>query len=106
MLFRGYSKESPHFIFQGKTMKKILGTIAIVWILGLGKTGWCKDDNAKFLHVRIPFIENQGQVQEGISFYAQTFFGKIVITKEGEILYHLSYIKQKKNLRNPNLTNG
>ncbi|OIP36383.1 hypothetical protein AUJ95_09415 [Candidatus Desantisbacteria bacterium CG2_30_40_21] len=73
-------------------MKKILGAIGVfvVLVLGLGVNGWCQEDMAKYLNARLPFIENQGQAGEGIAFYAQTFFGKVGITKEGEILYHLS----------------
>jgi hypothetical protein len=40
--------------------------------------------------IQIPFIENQGQIQnESVRFYAQTFWGTVFITGRGEIVYAL-----------------
>jgi hypothetical protein len=44
----------------------------------------------KLARVRVPFIFNEGQVDNQICFYARTFSGKVFITKKGEIIYTLS----------------
>jgi hypothetical protein len=56
---------------------------------------------AKFLNVSMPFIENQGQAGQGISFYSQTFFGKVGVTEKGEILYFLP-LKSEHRTQIPN----
>jgi hypothetical protein len=50
-------------------MKKILGIMAMIGVMGFGANGWCQEDMAKFLNARVPFIENQGQAGDGIRFY-------------------------------------
>jgi len=37
----------------------------------------------------VPFIENRGQVDERVGFYAQTFGGTVFVTRAGEIVYSL-----------------
>ena len=37
----------------------------------------------------MPFIANNGQVNEQVRFYAKTFGGTVFVTKEGEIVYSL-----------------
>jgi len=44
---------------------------------------------SKLPSLRIPFIENQGQADEGVGFYARTFGGMISVTKDGEIVYSM-----------------
>ena len=39
--------------------------------------------------LRMPFIANNGQVDERVSFYARTFGGTAFVTKDGEIVYAL-----------------
>ncbi|MEK7297131.1 MAG: hypothetical protein AAB069_04445, partial [Planctomycetota bacterium] len=39
--------------------------------------------------LRMPFIANNGQVNEQVRFYAKTFGGTVFVTKEGEIVYSL-----------------
>jgi len=39
--------------------------------------------------LRMPFIANNGQVDEQVKFYAKTFGGTMFVTKEGEIVYAL-----------------
>jgi len=39
--------------------------------------------------LQMPFIANNGQVDEQVQFYAKTFGGTVFVTKEGEIVYAL-----------------
>ncbi len=39
--------------------------------------------------IQIPFIANDGQTDERVSFYANTFGGTVFVTKDGEIVYAL-----------------
>ncbi len=39
--------------------------------------------------LQMPFIANNGQVDEQVTFYAKTFGGTVFVTKEGEIVYSL-----------------
>ncbi len=44
---------------------------------------------AKLSNVSIPFIQNTGQTNKQVSFYAKTFAGTVFITKDGQIVYSL-----------------
>src|SRR3990167_8232305 len=44
----------------------------------------------KTAKIHMPFIANNGQMDEQIKFYAKTFGGTVFVTKEGEIVYALS----------------
>jgi hypothetical protein len=46
----------------------------------------------KAFGMRLPFIANQGQINEDASFYARTFGGTVFITRKGEIVYSLPRI--------------
>jgi hypothetical protein len=52
-----------------------------------------KLDKAEFaqktMKLQMPFIANNGQVDEQVKFYAKTFGGTVFVTKEGEIVYAL-----------------
>ncbi|MCF6150579.1 MAG: hypothetical protein E3K37_18270 [Candidatus Kuenenia sp.] len=39
--------------------------------------------------LRIPFIANDGQTDERVKFYANTFGGTVFVTKDGEIVYSM-----------------
>ena len=39
--------------------------------------------------LQMPFIANNGQVDEQVAFYAKTFGGTVFVTKDGEIVYSL-----------------
>src|SRR3989338_1611024 len=43
----------------------------------------------KTAKLQMPFIANNGQVDEQVKFYAKTFGGTVFVTKEGEIVYAL-----------------
>lgn len=43
----------------------------------------------KVVTLQIPFITNQGQMDEQVKYYASTFGGTVFITKHGEIVYSL-----------------
>ena len=50
----------------------------------------------KVSKLEIPFIANQGQVNEKVAFYAKTFGGTVYVTEEGEIVYSLPKREKKK----------
>jgi hypothetical protein len=51
----------------------------------------------KMAAVRVPFIENQGQIaNDDVQFYAQTFAGTLFVTKENQLVYSLPQ-KNRKN---------
>ncbi|MDO8095141.1 MAG: hypothetical protein Q6360_16815, partial [Candidatus Brocadiales bacterium] len=43
----------------------------------------------KTAKLHMPFIANNGQMDEQVKFYAKTFGGTVFVTKEGEIVYAL-----------------
>lgn len=43
----------------------------------------------KLSGMQIPFIENKGQVDKDVAFYAPTFAGTVFVTKKGELVYSL-----------------
>lgn len=45
--------------------------------------------SAKMGTMQIPFIANQGQMDEQVAFYAKTFGGTVFVTRTGEIVYAL-----------------
>ncbi len=45
----------------------------------------------KAQNIRIPFIANAGQTDERVRFYANTFWGNVLVTKTGGIVYSLPH---------------
>ncbi|GIL19594.1 MAG: hypothetical protein DWB56_15645 [Candidatus Jettenia sp.] len=43
----------------------------------------------------VPFIANNGQIDDKIKFYANTFCGTVFVTQEGEIIYSLTEVKDR-----------
>jgi len=43
----------------------------------------------KIAKIEVPFIQNQGQINEQVLYYAKTFGGTVFVTKKGEIVYSL-----------------
>ncbi len=43
--------------------------------------------------LQMPFIANEGQTDEKVAFYANTFGGTVFVTKDGEIVYSLPHRK-------------
>lgn len=58
-----------------------------------------KDFIQKADQLHLPFISNAGQTHEKVKYHADTFVGKVFITKEGEIVYSLLPKNKKKELR-------
>ena len=50
----------------------------------------------KVQKLQIPFIANEGQTDEEVGFYANTFGGTVFVTKDGEIVY--SFMKNSSEL--------
>ena len=52
----------------------------------------------KAQNLRVPFIANEGQVDDQVRYYAKTFSGTVYVTREGEIMYALpKYEKEVKD---------
>ena len=50
--------------------------------------------------LRIPFIENKGQIKdEGVRYYAKTFGGTLFITKDGKLVYSLPKFEEKEKVK-------
>ncbi len=47
------------------------------------------DASARVVKARMPFISNEGQVDEHVKFYARTLGGAVFVTRDGKIFYHL-----------------
>ena len=45
---------------------------------------------AKAMNLQIPFIENQGQTDKKVKFYANTFASNVYVTEKGKIVYGLT----------------
>ena len=71
--------------------------VAILVLPALGASAKEKGSSAipkaealsKLSKLHIPFILNQGQVDERVKYYARTFGGTVFVTEAGEILYSL-----------------
>ncbi|MCF6157721.1 MAG: hypothetical protein E3K32_03920 [wastewater metagenome] len=62
---------------------------------GIGKPSKT-EISGKIQKLQMPFISNEGQVDERVKFYANTFGGKVFVTKDGEIVYSLPKIDNGK----------
>ncbi|TLD41041.1 MAG: Cell surface protein [Candidatus Jettenia ecosi] len=43
----------------------------------------------------VPFIANNGQIDDRVKFYANTFCGTVFVTREGEIIYSLTEVRDR-----------
>ena len=76
-----------------------LGFVAVLFVMVAangslsGATTNPKLNKAEFAQktrkLQIPFIANNGQMDEQVRFYAKTFGGTVFVTKDGEIVYAL-----------------
>ncbi len=53
----------------------------------------------------LPFIANQGQIDNNVKFYADIFGGTVFITKNGEIVYSFRNIEKEEYFINPHSSN-
>ena len=53
---------------------------------GIVPTNTNSIDSSKFANINLPFIENNGQIDENVKFYANTFAGTVYVTNS-EIVY-------------------
>ena len=54
----------------------------------------------ELIKLNIPFIENKGQIDKEVKYYAKTFAGDVFVTDKGEIVYSIpeyEIIKQDQN---------
>ncbi len=50
---------------------------------------------AKMASVQIPFVANEGQMDENVKFYAKTFGGTVFVTRDGKIVYNLPFYENE-----------
>ncbi|MBM4053834.1 MAG: hypothetical protein FJ264_03995 [Planctomycetes bacterium] len=100
-----------------RTNRNIILSVPFLFIMFLGSLLFAEQRGSqKNLHqeivkkthlLTIPFIQNKGQTDERVKFYASTFGATVYITDEGEIVYSLPYImdnskkKSWKNIEQP-----
>ena len=48
--------------------------------------------------LQMPFVANEGQLDERVAFYARTFGGAVFVTKDGDIVYSLPYVAHTSSL--------
>ena len=61
-------------------------------VIGAGEQGQIQDKSEiiqKIQKLQMPFIANNGQTDERVKFYANTFGGTVFVTRDGEIVYSL-----------------
>ncbi len=57
----------------------------------------------KFKALEMPFIENRGQTDERVAYYAKTLGGTLFITKEGELVYSFPKVKKAEKGKTPKI---
>nr|CAJ75180.1 conserved hypothetical protein related to cell surface glycoprotein (S layer protein) [Candidatus Kuenenia stuttgartiensis] len=81
-------KRNPFFIFS----------IVLSFLFGFAFSSFAQEHkdtpsgkavNQKIKKLQIPFIANEGQADEKVAYYANTFGGTVFVTKDGEIVYSL-----------------
>ena len=55
----------------------------------------------KITKMEMPFIANQGQVNDKVAFYARTFGGTVYVTEEGEIVYSITKREKRSRYSEP-----
>lgn len=85
-----------------KNFKKNITLMAVASLLMMPSMGLAKtvekdpDFDKKVTSLRIPFIENHGQVgDKHVRYYAKTFGGTLFVTQEGDIVYSLPLIEKE-----------
>ncbi|WKZ20699.1 MAG: SBBP repeat-containing protein [Candidatus Brocadiaceae baterium WH-1] len=68
----------------------IVFSVSALWAAQVGTGKPSKADvMQRTKKLQMPFIVNEGQTDERVAFYANTFGGTVFVTKEGEIVYSL-----------------
>jgi hypothetical protein len=78
----------------------LLACLVLLMVLCLGTALAGKipeESNQKLKGVRVPFIMNQGQMDQQVRFYAKTFSGTVYVTDQGQIVYELPADKARKD---------
>src|SRR5262245_54739941 len=57
------------------------------------------DAGARPANIRVPFVLNQGQMDQRVKFYAKAFGGAAYVTRQGEIVYALPTPESKNATR-------
>ena len=87
-------------MYKNKRVSAIIASCMLTW--GLVSTSFAVTDGittgSKFdshsalkqtSSARIPFIQNDGQVNENVSYYARLFSGTLFVTKNNSLVYSL-----------------
>ncbi len=54
-----------------------------------------KSVGAKMAGVRMPFVGNEGRMDERVRFHARTFGGEVFVTRDGAIVYNLPFYEME-----------
>ncbi|MCK4818611.1 hypothetical protein KA005_22765, partial [bacterium] len=81
----------------------VLTTLFLVSLAGAQSVDGFSKNRAEMMQqvakLNIPFITNQGQIDERVKYYAKIFGGTVFITKNGEIFYSLPKAEEKKTVK-------
>lgn len=88
----------PIFMYITLSVACLLISNIFMQIIFAGQNDISGRTNVDVIHslnkVRIPFIINNGQLDDNVKFYAETFEGKVFINKNGEIVYLIKEVLQ------------
>src|SRR3989304_9404909 len=93
---RDMGADGVDWVERSETQQSNLSPTSIVDPKLVPNLDWgSKLDKAEFAQktqkLQMPFIANNGQVDEQVRFYANTFGGTVFVTKDGDIVYSLPF---------------
>jgi len=88
------------FIIAMIIVQRACGGIPHLVVQASGNSLFHNDFIQKTEQLHLPFIANAGQTHEKVKYYADTFGGKVFVTRDGEIVYSLPARNEKKEIRN------
>lgn len=69
---------------------------ALAFLAGNPATAAANSPSARIGSLAIPFVQNKGQLDARVAFYARTFAGTVFVTREGALVYSLAAPKSGK----------
>ncbi len=100
------SLKSPASIWRG-----VVFVALVVGMMAMGRDAFALNKSAamqsQLATLEMPFIENQGQTDDSVKFYAKTFGGTVFVTENGELVYTLPKSEAKqRQVELPEVTSG
>jgi hypothetical protein len=97
--------------FPASVWRGVVFIAFIVVMMAMGRDAFALNKSAamqsQLATLEMPFIENQGQTDDSVKFYAKTFGGTVFVTENGELIYTLPKSKAKqRQVGLPEVTSG